>query len=244
MGCVSLKTLFTNVNFYIIHYGRKSFYPLLDLCKKNYIVIIDSAKNDITKMISKLNDDEIIKLLESSIEDTIFVKLTDKLPKIQSFLGFSLRDTIKKIQNINSVMITPFFDYPDSLLKTDVFVIMPFQDDFNHLYQNHIKKVCTHINASCMRADDLYSSKPIMQDIWSLIYNSTVIIADCTNKNPNVMYELGIAHAIGKEVILITQNINDIPFDLRNLRHLSYKYIPHLIIDFEFKLEQALLPYI
>jgi len=55
----------------------------------------------------------------------------------------------------------------------------------------------------------------IMQQIWVYILNARVLIAELTGKNPNVFYELGLAHAQGKDVILLTQSINDVPFDLR-----------------------------
>ena len=58
------------------------------------------------------------------------------------------------------------------------------------------------------------------------------------------MYELGIAHTMGKKVILITQDVNDIPFDLRHLRHLHYQYAPHTIPAFENKLNLAIQSYI
>jgi hypothetical protein len=61
-----------------------------------------------------------------------------------------------------------------------------------------------------------------MQDVVSLIDRSAVVIADCTGRNPNVFYEIGIAHTLGREVILITQVDADIPFDLRHLRYVSY----------------------
>jgi hypothetical protein len=56
----------------------------------------------------------------------------------------------------------------------------------------------------------------------SLIDRSRVVICDCTGRNPNVFYEIGIAHTLGREVILITQNPEDIPFDLRHLRYVRY----------------------
>ncbi len=62
----------------------------------------------------------------------------------------------------------------------------------------------------------------IIQDIVSLIDGSRIVIADCTSRNPNVFYEIGISHALGRDVILITQNIDDIPFDLRHLRVITY----------------------
>jgi hypothetical protein len=61
-----------------------------------------------------------------------------------------------------------------------------------------------------------------MQDVVSLIDRSRVVICDCTGRNPNVFYEIGIAHTLGREVILISQSQEDIPFDLRHLRYVSY----------------------
>jgi hypothetical protein len=48
------------------------------------------------------------------------------------------------------------------------------------------------------------------------------VVCDCTARNPNVFYEAGIAHTLGREVILITQSEHDIPFDLRHLRYIRY----------------------
>ena len=62
----------------------------------------------------------------------------------------------------------------------------------------------------------------MIQDVVSLIDRSSLVICDCTGKNPNVFYEVGIAHTLGREVILITQAEVDIPFDLRHLRFIRY----------------------
>ncbi len=61
-----------------------------------------------------------------------------------------------------------------------------------------------------------------MQDVVNLIDRSHVVIADCTGRNPNVSYEIGIAHTLGREVILITQIEADVPFELRHLRYVAY----------------------
>ncbi len=63
----------------------------------------------------------------------------------------------------------------------------------------------------------------IMEDIWVSINQAAFIVSDVTGKNPNVMYELGIAHTFAKPTILITQNVSDLPFDCKYLRHLEYK---------------------
>lgn len=245
-GCVTLENLLIDLHHYLNLYCQHNYHSLLNLCAEGYISFLDKHKKDISKSICSMDYDELFDMfihLHSLEKNPIFVQLTNKLFQIQSLFGFSLTDTIKKYSDPNSIVITPFFDIPDSTLKTDVFVIMPFQDNFNYIYNNYIKKVCLDINVSCIRADNLYSSKPIMQDIWSLIYNCKIIIADCTNKNPNVMYELGIAHTVGKQVLLITQDVYDIPFDLRHLRHLYYKYTPDAISTFEKDLKKALSIY-
>lgn len=55
-----------------------------------------------------------------------------------------------------------------------------------------------------------------------MICKSSVVICDLTGKNANVFYEAGIAHSLGKDVILITQSADDVPFDLRHLRYIQY----------------------
>ena len=62
-----------------------------------------------------------------------------------------------------------------------------------------------------------------LEVIWVMsVYHSTVVVCDLTGRNPNVFYELGIAHALGKDVIPITQNTNDIPFDIQHHRYILY----------------------
>ena len=75
---------------------------------------------------------------------------------------------------------------------------------------------------SCYRVDDLWNNTTIVQDIFELIYRSSIVIVDFSGRDPNVFYEAGIAHTLGKNVIPITQSIDDIPFDLRHHRVLKY----------------------
>lgn len=74
----------------------------------------------------------------------------------------------------------------------------------------------------CLRADDIWKYDAIIQDVVSLINRSRIIVCDCTGRNANVFYEAGIAHTLGRDVILITQSEADIPFDLRHLRYVVY----------------------
>ncbi len=123
--------------------------------------------------------------------------------------------------------VKPLWGSPKYTGKKSVcFVLMPFQEPFNTIYNDHIKLVleANHINVE--RANDYYTTNSVMKDIWNGINNADIIIAELTGRNPNVLYELGIAHTLGKEVIMISQEEEDIPFDLRYLRYYLYKYTP------------------
>lgn len=99
--------------------------------------------------------------------------------------------------------------------------MMPFDAAFNSVYES-INQAAEVTGLRCRRADNIWEHAAIIQDVVSLIDRSRVVICDCTGRNPNVFYEAGIAHTLGRDVILITQNEQDIPFDLRHLRHVRY----------------------
>lgn len=99
--------------------------------------------------------------------------------------------------------------------------MMPFSGSFANVYET-FKKCAKSLRMECLRADDIWDDAVVINDVVKLICNSRIVIADCTDRNPNVFYEVGIAHALGKEVILVTQNPSDIPFDLRHIRHIKY----------------------
>jgi hypothetical protein len=100
-------------------------------------------------------------------------------------------------------------------------VMMPFDAEFNKVYAS-IQNAAEAAGLRCRRADEIWEAPAIIQDIVSLIDRSRVVICDCSGRNPNVFYEIGIAHTLGREVILITQSASDIPFDLRHLRFIPY----------------------
>lgn len=102
-----------------------------------------------------------------------------------------------------------------------VSVMMPFSGNCAEVYKS-LEFALKASDYECSRADNFWQHAHIMQDIIELICTSRVVICDLTGKNPNVFYEAGIAHTLGKEVMLITQNIEDVPFDLRSLRCLIY----------------------
>jgi len=127
----------------------------------------------------------------------------------------------------------------DPQYQCDIFVIMPFADEFTPIYEDHLKSVANRLGYSIKRGDNFFSKRSIMADVWSAIVNARLIIADCTGRNPNVFYELGMAHTLDKPVIMITQNMDDIPFDIRHLRVISYEYTPRGMSGLEKALREA-----
>lgn len=103
------------------------------------------------------------------------------------------------------------------------FVMMPFAppigDYYSKIYEPAIKKA----GLRPMRADDeIFGAGKIVDQIWNGLNNAKVLIAELTERNPNVFYELGLAHALNKPVVLISSNEEDVPFDLHHIRVIYY----------------------
>lgn len=126
------------------------------------------------------------------------------------------------IQQRNQITPTVFNIESISQQQPDlVSVMMPFKAELAPVY-SALQSAATSLGLKPMRADDLWVHHSVIQDIVSLIAKARIVICDCTGRNPNVFYEAGIAHALGKEVILIAQSDEDVPFDLRHHRYLKY----------------------
>ncbi len=110
--------------------------------------------------------------------------------------------------------------------RRSCFVLMPFARQFDGVYYA-ITSACERpeLLLACSRADDFYGAGHIMEDILAGIVHSEYIIADVTGKTPNVFYELGIAHSCkpASKVIVLTQSMDDVPFDLRHMRCIVYR---------------------
>ena len=109
----------------------------------------------------------------------------------------------------------------ESIDQSLVSVMMPFDAGFSPVYAT-LQETAADAGFQCRRADEIWENPSVIQDIVTLIDKSFVVVCDCTGRNPNVFYEIGIAHALGREVVMITQADADIPFDLRHLRYIKY----------------------
>lgn len=121
------------------------------------------------------------------------------------------------------VVFSPnIFNLPvDSVDPNLVSVMMPFSPALSSVYSS-IQSAAQQQGLVCTRADDIWDHSTVIQDIFSLIFRSFIVVCDFTGKNPNVFYEAGIAHTLGKHVIPITQSEQDIPFDLQHHRYIKY----------------------
>ncbi len=128
------------------------------------------------------------------------------------------------LRNLKSVRARPtVFNIPEveKIDQTLLSAMMPFDPSFGGVYKC-LKATAKRAGLESARADDIWENPSIIADVVGLIDRSRIVIADCTGRNPNVFYEVGIAHTLGREVILITQNAADIPFDLQHIRHVQY----------------------
>jgi hypothetical protein len=100
-------------------------------------------------------------------------------------------------------------------------VMMPFQAEFDSVYKA-LQGATSALGLRCVRADEIWEHHAVVQDVVNLVARARAVICDCTGRNPNVFYEIGIAHSFGKEVLLIAQSDDDVPFDLGHLRYVRY----------------------
>lgn len=137
--------------------------------------------------------------------------------------------------------VKPKFKRTKFIIKSNhCFYLSPFKSPFNEIYADHVAPIAKSLGLSIERADEIYGTQPIIEDIWESINVAELIIADVTEKNPNVLYEIGIAHTIGKPVLIITQDINDVPFDLKHYRCIIYDYNPRGCKRLEEEISKAL----
>lgn len=120
------------------------------------------------------------------------------------------------------------------------FVLMPFSEALRPIYDDHIRDVVEGESLSCIRADEIVGVKQITADIWEYVNRARFLVADLTGMNPNVFYELGLAHALGKPVILLAQSLDDVPFDLKVQRCLIYEFTPRGMKALEQKLRRTI----
>jgi hypothetical protein len=122
------------------------------------------------------------------------------------------------------VRVNPIYEGRNFLLESDLcFVLMEFRPPFTDIYEHLIKPTVEDEGFRCLKSDDIFTTTSVIEDIWANINKAGLIIAEISSNNPNVMYELGVCHTVGKNVMMITQDADKIPFNFRHMRCYSYK---------------------
>jgi hypothetical protein len=127
--------------------------------------------------------------------------------------------------------------------KLKVFMVMPFSDEVaNQNYEHSIKPICDTFNLDVRRADEIFSTSPIYEDIVKEIQDASIIIVDITNKNPNVFYELGMAHTLkqGRTIMVTQDGFKDLAFDIAHFRIIPYENTIAGKVKFEKQLTSTL----
>lgn len=150
------------------------------------------------------------------------------LPASQVGVWCSSATTIK-VSNFSVATDTP-----------KAFVVMPFRQPYDDLYEHVIKPVCDKLRIEALRADEMAGPGLILEDVIRQIREARLVIAEITEANANVFYEVGYAHAINKDTILIAQKPGELPFDVSGFRTLFYENS----ISGKLKIEEGLRKFI
>lgn len=118
------------------------------------------------------------------------------------------------------------------------FCLLPFQELFMRVYEEAVVPAIEAVGLRGLHAGQIFDNREIMEDIWESLCAARVVVADVTDRNPNVFYELGICHTLGKEVIVITQQPQDVPFDIRHRRFIQYA--PNKLATLRHDLQQTI----
>lgn len=166
--------------------------------------------------------------------DTFSKVFTVNLAYLRSFsAGLSTSSGLIDKQNDNSAVpiATPAEKPNPAVIKEPrgrefletCFVMMPFGEWFDRYYKEIYIPAIREAGFEPVRADELFTTGSVVEQIWEEIVKAKILLADLSGKNPNVFYELGLAHAAIKPVVFTASKVDDVPFDLRHLRVIVYE---------------------
>ena len=130
---------------------------------------------------------------------------------------YTSESTSKKIDFFKGIGANVEGEVDDDL----IFVLTPFNEKYASQY-SVIRGLVTSLGFKCNKGDDSNLSSNILAHITEQIAKSRLVIANISGRNPNVFYELGLAHALGKPVIIVSESLSDIPFDINSSRILAF----------------------
>ncbi len=208
--------LFTNQNDENITVGL-SYY------NRQFVVKLDNRDKEPISKASKSSFYEIGKeySLKVTVSGSNMKLFVNKILLCEATV--SIKESPIALRMVTEKMLE-VYDIKVKATKPKVFVIMQFTKEYNELYEEVIKPVVELRGFDSVRADEFYTSTPILKDIIDSIKQSNVVIAEITPDNPNVFYEIGYSHAIEKPTVLLCDRKREkLPFDLSSFRTLFYE---------------------
>lgn len=181
---------------------------------------------------SKYNDEQQrveLDLLRKNLESQLY-SLNEKSAKNKEQWIDSLHMQLsgnKSSSNESTVKMNSFLrnaglDEWDLDQKRMVFVLTPFHPKYQDEY-DVIKKVCEESGFECIRGDEQNFKSDIFPHVLKNIVKARVVIANLSGRNPNVFYELGLAHALDKTTIIVSRLLDDVPVDIKSKKIVTYK---------------------
>lgn len=118
------------------------------------------------------------------------------------------------------------------------FVLMPFERQSDQLFDRILCPALEKAGMSAIRADSVLDQQSVMRDVVEGIADAALVVAEISQVNANVYYELGLAHGLRKPTVLLTQDISKVPFDLKGYRVLSYSTLFHEVDELSARLTE------
>lgn len=140
---------------------------------------------------------------------------------------------------LNSFLRSAGLTEADIELERMVFVLTPFHPKYQEQY-DVIKSVCEKSGFRCIRGDEQKFSSDIFPHVLKNIVKARLIIANLTGRNPNVLYELGLAHALDKTTIIVSKLLDDIPVDIKSKKIVTFMDNESLINNLQIELTRSL----
>jgi hypothetical protein len=194
-----------------------------------YIIQFDASPADIEAGLDQ--NIHIVNLTtspERSRSDTLADFFKSMQKEIDARAGKDLRssqpEAFEKVESSTLDLTYRASDASDLLESSSslCFVMMPFHQESDLVYLELITPAAKQVGLTPLRADQIYTSGAIVEQIRAAIRESRVCIADISAENGNVLYEIGLAQALGKPVVFVAQHGTQPPFDIAHLRYISY----------------------
>lgn len=190
-------------------YRKKSYYD-----EKNHKAILEEVRNSFEKQMYALND----RLIQSEErwKDVNHLLLRKEYLENKSPLGALKKAHFSEFLRANGITENEL-----NINNRLIFVLTPFNDQFYNEYMT-IRKTCEDLGFNCIRGDEKQFKGDIFPEMLRYIVQARIIIGNINGRNPNVLYELGVAQALDKSVILVSKEPKDLPIDIQSQRFLIY----------------------